>query len=95
MRKLAGSERVVQRRPLVLTWAQAASKALDNSLALLKSNYSNSLASNAGHRECKINVSTEQFRTVLHPRVSPLVIWFQLQLAFWVCLVKEFERRSL
>lgn len=40
-------------------------RALDNSPALLKSNYSNSLASNAGHCECKMNISTEQSHVVL------------------------------
>lgn len=60
----------MQHRPLALTLVQAASRAPDNSLALLKSNYSNSSASNARHCECKINVSTEQSPKVLHPRVS-------------------------
>lgn len=63
------------------TLVQAASKAPDNSLALLKSNYSNSSASNARHCECKINVSAEQSLKVLHPRAA-VEIQFQSQLAF-------------
>lgn len=82
VRKRPQSERVVQGRPLALMLVQAASKAPDNSLALLKSNYSNSSTSNARYCECKINVSTEQSPKVLHQRVSLLEIQFQVQLAF-------------
>lgn len=47
-------------------------RALDHSLALLKSNYS-SLASNAGHCECKMNISMEQSHAVLHLPTGDLV----------------------